>query len=195
MSFGKRSLAPTTAAAGCWTGVVHECREPARGRNGVVIEEDHKLAGRRRDPGVAGCGETARGLVVNDENAIAVRCKKRWGPVGRAVVDDDKLPSDLVIRLGEERIEALPRNRRLVVHRDDNRGGRAGSERPRMSGCAGSAVVIVKENVRSAVSRPLRHRQTVAILVGHQRRAVGDGLELIGQLRNTEGPIDVIGHR
>src|SRR4051812_24290721 len=89
-------------------GVVHECRKPPRGRNGVVIEENHKLAGRRRDSSVAGCGETARGLVVNDEYAIAVCCKKRGGPVGRAVVDDDKLPSDLVIRLGEERIQALP---------------------------------------------------------------------------------------
>ena len=84
------------------TGVVHECREPTGCRDGVVIEEDHKLAGRRRDSRVAGSSKALRGFVANDVNAIAVCCKKRWGPVGRAVVDDDKLPTDLVVRLGEK---------------------------------------------------------------------------------------------
>src|SRR5215217_6729014 len=53
-------------------GVVHECGEPARGRNSVVIQEDDKLAGRRRHASVAGDGESARGFVANDENAIVI---------------------------------------------------------------------------------------------------------------------------
>ena len=50
--------------------------------------------------------------------------EQRWSHVGRAVVDDDNLPIDPVLGFGEERIEALPGDRRLVVHRDDDRRGR-----------------------------------------------------------------------
>jgi hypothetical protein len=67
--------------------VVDECRKPARGRHSVVIQQDYKLAGRCRDASVAGSGETERGLVANDENAIAVRGKQGRGPVGRAVIE------------------------------------------------------------------------------------------------------------
>src|SRR5215213_534354 len=58
-----------------------------------------------------------------------------------------------------------------------------------------SAVVIVKENVRTTVSGPLRYGKPIAILVGHQCRVVGDGLELVGELRAAKGPVDVTRHR
>ena len=57
-------------------GVVHERREPTRGGNGIVVQEDHKFAGRGRDSYVASSGETEPGLIANDENAIAVSCKQ-----------------------------------------------------------------------------------------------------------------------
>jgi hypothetical protein len=119
----KEELGPDDGRGWELDGIVHERKEPARGRNGVVVQQDHEFAGRRRDSGVAGSGETERGLVANDENVIAVFRQQRWSHVGRAVIDDDKLPIYPVVRFGEERIEALPGERRLVVHRDDDRSG------------------------------------------------------------------------
>src|SRR5215207_1455068 len=62
-------------------------------------------------------------------------------------------------------------------------------------GGVGSAVIIVEENVRAAIRRPLRYRKPIAVLIGHQCRTVSDGPELVGELRATEGPIEVVGHR
>src|SRR5215204_4245064 len=102
----KEELRPNHGRGRVREGVVDECREPARGGNSVIVQEDDKLTGRCRDSSVAGTGETERGLVANDDNAVTECRKKRWGPVSRSVVDDDKLPIDPVIGLGEERIKA-----------------------------------------------------------------------------------------
>ena len=71
--------------------------------------------------------------------------EQRRSHVGRAVVDDDKLSIYPVLGFGEERIETLPGDRRLVVHWDDDRRGwpvlSVRESRRRL------AVVIVKENV------------------------------------------------
>ena len=160
--------------------VVHESPRATRGRNGVVVEEDHELTGRRRDSGVASCSEATRGLVANDENAIAVWRKQRWGRVGRpssTTTSCRPIPSSASARSASRhcRVIVALLCTGMTIEAVGAPPHRAGV------GCAGLAEVIVKENVRTAVGGHCATVQPIAILVGHQRRALGDGLELIGR--------------
>ena len=159
--------------------VPDERPEPAGARDRVVVEEDEIVAGRGRRAGVAGAGEPlARGM-GDHADPFAVGGQQARRQVDRAVVDDDDLAVEAVVLLTEQDVQALPRQRRLVVDGDNDRAGRS---RPRRRRCHLARALYrgdpVRRRLRGRFDHPRRscHSAGPTVPVGRPTVVLARGL-------------------
>ena len=136
VSLGKRSFAPTTAASGWRDRVGDEVGQPAGGRDGVVVQQDENSFLAAAAPALqAPANPRAVSLRTTRMRAPYSASIYRVAWLRRPVVDDDDLAVDAVVGFGQQGVEALARDRGLVVDRDDDRDGEwAGVVRRRLAG-------------------------------------------------------------
>ncbi len=159
----------------------HQLIEPARQRDGVVVEEDQHLAACRRGGGIAIAQEAEVLLVAPVMHHTADGRDQRSSAVRRGVVGDD----DLEARPGlgaQQRLQAAQRMDDLVVHGDDD-GRRAcvrrvlGARQPRQLGHHRFQVRRLGQMVRTYLARGIATEDDIELPDGRDRAYVVKRLE------------------
>jgi hypothetical protein len=196
----KRELDPPGDEAAL--GVTLELRDPAfeplGNRHAVGVEQRQHLAGRDREPTVAGRVRSGLGLV--DESHTRKLGDDRVQVFARAVVHHDHFVAIGGIRLRGERGEAAPERRGAVVGRNDDRHerGRSGrhdaaTSRSRPSSRSLSVRISKRSSTRARPARQLEPalrvrdqlvesvRQSWDVALGHEE----PGHAVVDQLGNA----------